>query len=354
MLRKILKIHNQKTELLTKSVDSTGLGALQRNGKIVVNMSNKFLLIILFFFLMMINNNSISFIHAQPPVEDEFDLMLTVDKFDVNELLTEIEKCRSKYKKYIQYNKDGKIKTDQNIQNEFFISLKYHSKLISCLIFRVANNKDVAEYKKIHKSIGIYWLEFIQYMGNFIDKNHDFSVRIFERIAPIDGQYLAGVDPSTIKEDDIQKDYEKKLERNERLSVERFLQVKIRDEMKWALSESSSYLKKEYISATDATELFKLLEKYDYPIHESVILLSSFNIPYKGFRQWQTNDGLLKLTAKLISADKKEIKIEKEDGKQFTIELSALRKEDQDYVKRQREPDETKTHQTIEDEKTKN
>jgi preprotein translocase subunit YajC len=59
------------------------------------------------------------------------------------------------------------------------------------------------------------------------------------------------------------------------------------------------------------------------------------NIPYKGFREWQTNDGLLTLTAKVISVDKKEVKIEKEDGKQFTIELSALRKEDQDYVKRQ-------------------
>jgi hypothetical protein len=291
---------------------------------------------------MLINNSNVLFIYAQPPVEDEFDLMVMADQFDTNKLLNEIEKCRDKYKKYIQYNKDRKIKTNPDIQNEFFISLKYHSKLISCLTLRVTNNKDVTEYNKIRKNVSLYWLEFIQYMGNFIDKNHDFSVRIFENIAPIGGPYLAGVEPSAIKEDDIRKNYEKRLEINERLSAERSLQIRVRNEMNWALSESSSYLKKEYISATDATELLKLLEKYDYPVQESVILLSRFGIPYKDFRQWQTNDDLFKLTAKLISVDKKEIKIEKEDGKQFTIEISALCKKDQDYVKRQLDS-ETKT-----------
>ena len=132
----------------------------------------------------MTSRNNVSFICAQPPVEDEFDLMVMADQFDTNKLLNEIEKCRDKYKKYIQYNKDRKIKTNPDIQNEFFISLKYHSKLISCLTLRVTNNKDVTEYNKIRKNVSLYWLEFIQYMGNFIDKNHDFSVRIFENIAP--------------------------------------------------------------------------------------------------------------------------------------------------------------------------
>jgi transposase len=48
-------------------------------------------------------------------------------------------------------------------------------------------------------------------------------------------------------------------------------------------------------------------------------------------------------------SDKKEVKIEKEDGKQFTIEIAYLRKEDQDYVKRQLD---SKT-KTPEDEKAK-
>jgi hypothetical protein len=296
----------------------------------------------------MINNN-VLFIYAQPFVEDEFDSILAADKVDINTLLSEIEKCRNKYKKYIQYNKDEKIKTDQDIQKEILASLEYQNKLFSCLMNNVTDNKEAAEYKKICKRISSDWLEFIQYMENFIDKNHDFSIRIFENVAPIDGPYFAGIEPSAIKEDEIRKDYEKKQEINKHLSAERFFQRKIRNEMKWALSESLSFLKNEYLLTAEATELLELLEKYDYPIRESVILLSSFNIPYKSFRQWQTNDGLLTLTAKLISADKKEVKIEKEDGTQMTIELSAFRKEDQDFVKRQLEP----AKESVKDSKTK-
>jgi hypothetical protein len=57
------------------------------------------------------------------------------------------------------------------------------------------------------------------------------------------------------------------------------------------------------------------------------------------FRNWQSADNLFEARAKFISLDKKnDVTLEKENGKQTTIEFSALRKEDQDYVK-QLEPE---------------
>jgi hypothetical protein len=59
--------------------------------------------------------------------------------------------------------------------------------------------------------------------------------------------------------------------------------------------------------------------------------------PDDGFRIWLSKDKLFKTTAKFISQDKGEVTLEKSDGKRTTIEFSALRKEDQDYVKMQHE-----------------
>jgi hypothetical protein len=52
------------------------------------------------------------------------------------------------------------------------------------------------------------------------------------------------------------------------------------------------------------------------------------------FRLWKSSDGFFETRAKFISIDKNnEITLEKENGKQTTIEFSALQKIDQDYVK---------------------
>jgi hypothetical protein len=59
-------------------------------------------------------------------------------------------------------------------------------------------------------------------------------------------------------------------------------------------------------------------------------------VPYA--RDWESTDGLFKTNAKFVSLDKKEVTLEKANGKQTTIELSALRKEDQVYVKEQLAP----------------
>jgi len=104
----------------------------------------------------------------------------------------------------------------------------------------------------------------------------------------------------------------------------------------------------------DKQEIEKLLETLKDSSNISERILESIKKQAAwieaGFREWLTKDGLFKPTAKFISLDKKDVKLEKEDGKQITIELSALRKEDQDYVKRQIES-ETKNPK---DEKPKN
>jgi hypothetical protein len=50
-------------------------------------------------------------------------------------------------------------------------------------------------------------------------------------------------------------------------------------------------------------------------------------------REWQSTDKLFKTTAKFITLEKDDVVLEKQDGKRTTIELKALRKTDQDYVK---------------------
>jgi hypothetical protein len=66
--------------------------------------------------------------------------------------------------------------------------------------------------------------------------------------------------------------------------------------------------------------------------------------PYDGFRIWRSNDKLFKAEAKFISAEEiivngkqvdQKITLEKRDGKQTTIEFSALRQLDKDYIDRQ-------------------
>ncbi len=64
-----------------------------------------------------------------------------------------------------------------------------------------------------------------------------------------------------------------------------------------------------------------------------------------GFRIWQSADGLLKVTAKMVSSDKKEVKLEKADGDTLNVELHKLRKEDQEYVKLQSEIEASKEEQ---------
>jgi hypothetical protein len=80
-------------------------------------------------------------------------------------------------------------------------------------------------------------------------------------------------------------------------------------------------------------ELIDLLEKYKYPREKMLKLLCDLEIPYQGFRNWETTDGLFKTTAKFISTQNGEVTIEKGNGKRTTIELKYLRQVDKNFVK---------------------
>jgi hypothetical protein len=88
----------------------------------------------------------------------------------------------------------------------------------------------------------------------------------------------------------------------------------------------------------NSEEIFNLLkyctanEKF---VREILEVLPQVETPTSLIRQWQSTDGLFKTTAKFISADNKEVVLERVNGKRTTIEFSSLRKEDQDYVKEQ-------------------
>jgi hypothetical protein len=103
------------------------------------------------------------------------------------------------------------------------------------------------------------------------------------------------------------------------------------------------------VEPRDDNDLIQLLEKSKYPFVEQIKILCQLNIPYKGFRNWESTDKLFKATARFISLEKGEVNLEKADGKKTSIELSVLRKEDQDYVKKQLEPEK----KTVDGEKVK-
>jgi hypothetical protein len=60
--------------------------------------------------------------------------------------------------------------------------------------------------------------------------------------------------------------------------------------------------------------------------------------PDDGFRIWRSKDKLFEADAKFVSANDKELTIEKRDGKRTTIELKLLRKTDVVYVSDQLAP----------------
>jgi len=77
-------------------------------------------------------------------------------------------------------------------------------------------------------------------------------------------------------------------------------------------------------------EAFAAKEELD---SEGLRKLFLFNVPYKGFRQWESFDKLFKVTAKFVSLNEDLVTLERADGKEINIELSVLRAEDQEYIR---------------------
>jgi hypothetical protein len=153
---------------------------------------------------------------------------------------------------------------------------------------------------------------------------------------------LPNIPPSDIKNSKTRQKYEEALWVNRKNILEYNIQRMMSDLKPKVRRVFLEYVLKTYSDEPRADqELINLLEKYKYPEVAKVELLLELNIPYKGIRNWESTDKLFKATAKFISLDDKgEVTLEKANGKQTTIELSVLRKEDQDYVKEQLKPNE--------------
>ena len=87
----------------------------------------------------------------------------------------------------------------------------------------------------------------------------------------------------------------------------------------------------------DDAGLIRLLEKSKYPVEHQINVLAALNIPYKGFRQWESVDGSFKATAKFVSLKGDVVTLEQANGKQTNVRLSILREGDQEYVKQRLE-----------------
>jgi hypothetical protein len=170
-------------------------------------------------------------------------------------------------------------------------------------------------------------------LDDSFDKNFDFSDLPYENIAP-NGPYTSGIDPKHIVEPNIRKDYEERLAKNTQRAYEFNIQSPLQYLLEETLKEVDKIVHVTYAREPRADqELIDILEKYEYPKEESIKLLCEMNIPYKGFRIWESTDKLFKTTAKFVSLEKDEVILEPTNGKQTSIELDVLRKEDQEYVR---------------------
>jgi hypothetical protein len=162
--------------------------------------------------------------------------------------------------------------------------------------------------------------------------------------------FICGMSPEIIQYPEIRQLYKKQINDNKKRTHELFIQQRLRDLLIRSQKSFHDFICNiDKADAIEYTLLIDLLEKYEYPMEERIKLLADLNIPYKGFRNWESTDKLFKATARFISLEKDEVNLEKANGKKTTIELAVLRKEDQDYVKKQLESEK----KTVGDEKVK-
>ena len=184
-------------------------------------------------------------------------------------------------------------------------------------------------------------------MSAILDKDFDPQVPVAMNIIPVpdvsddSGQiFVPGMCPDDIKNSKTRDAYRKACWENTKNILNKQIHADIKRLIPKTGQVFQEHVLEAYRDVPDADqELMDLLEKYAYPEVERIKLLANLNIPYKGFRCWQSTDGLFQTTAKFVTLDKGEVILEKTDGKQTTIDLSALRKEDQDYVKTQSQPE---------------
>jgi hypothetical protein len=184
-----------------------------------------------------------------------------------------------------------------------------------------------------------FWGIFKKCIGD----GHDFSVAIKINISPntslnpkATGIFIAGMAPEDIQDPLIRKDYEDRIRKNNFALLSHLLQSDLANVKKSFISDSQKFISKSYSEKPrNNKELIELLEKYEYPEEEKVQVLKDLGITYQSFREWQSKDDQIKITAKYISFDGQNVTLETKDKKRETIIFSNIREEDQKYVREQ-------------------
>jgi uncharacterized protein YktB (UPF0637 family) len=159
------------------------------------------------------------------------------------------------------------------------------------------------------------------------------------------GPFIYGMSPESITDNKVKQEYAEYLEKRNAILKKNIDQNQASDVLRVYKDHVRKYIVSSYsIRPFAITELELLLKEHkiddDFTksILDAVELFEKNAPPVSDYRNWESTDGLFKTNAKFISLDKKEVTLEKANGKQTTIELSALRKVDQDYVEEQLAP----------------
>ena len=196
--------------------------------------------------------------------------------------------------------------------------------------FQLLNN---AEAAPLRKNVLDEWLPFWKMLSESFDQKHDFSIPVYINLG-VNGPYPSGIDPKHIKEPDIRKDYEERLDKNTQLFYVRRVQLKLRQLLEDATEEIETFVVNAYMREPRADdELIQAMEKHELPEDIRVKILSKIGIAYRVFRDWASTDGLFKEIAKFVSLEEDVVTLEKADGSTTTIEFSALRELDRDYIR---------------------
>jgi hypothetical protein len=149
--------------------------------------------------------------------------------------------------------------------------------------------------------------------------------------------------PNGIKDPIVKKEYTEYLEKRDALSKKATDQKQAKDTVRENKDSVKKYIIQSHSLRPFATsELEQLLQDnkvdaaFAKEILDAIKKAEKYAPPPSVYRNWQSKDDLFKAKAKFVSADDKKVTLEKEDGKQTTIEISVLRTVDQRFIKEQK------------------
>lgn len=260
----------------------------------------------------------------------------------MNDDFKSIKEYQEKIEKFERTKKDIEdydIIIDQvDVLDEFFLLLLCSSS--KCTMDDVKNKSD---YSICRKKIAIAWLTCHQKIASLTDNDFVFSKNVSLKIAPntslnpsAEGLFFSGMSPNDIEDPLIRKDYENRIAENTKKIKQIYIQNRLKSLSSDFYEKSNLFFVAAYsCKPLEDMQIIKLFDKHMYPEREKEKVFEAMNIPYDNYRNWETTDGLFKAKAKFTSSDRKSVTLEKKDGNKVTIELSALRQEDRDYVKEQ-------------------